>query len=172
MHTPPARLKKNSEAKNLGGGVQIACYLHTPKMTASCTFSQIVLHIFANRVANFCKSCCKYLQIFANRVANRVAYFCIFLQILQIFANMHQICTRFTKIVQIFARDLQKIATRFAKICNAVCNAICKNMQRDLRKHAKICNAICENVRTYATRKMPNLRKSVQYREKFNWTIC
>jgi hypothetical protein len=39
-------------------------------------------------------------------------------------------------------------------------------MQRDLRKYAKICNAICENVRKYATRKMPNLRKSVQYREK------
>ena len=91
---------------------------------------------------------CIFSQIFANRDVHFRKSLCIFSQTtLHIFAN------RFAYFCK----------TRFAKICNA----ICKNMQRDFQKYAKICNAIYENVQKYATRKMPNLRKSVQYREKF-----
>ena len=70
--------------------------------------------------------------------------------------------------MQIFAN----IRTRFAKICNAICNkdakickAICENVQHDLQKYAKICENMqaseqeemgvpCKNLRTYVSQEI------------------
>ena len=106
-------------------------------------FSQIALHIFANRVAYFRKSRCKFLQIA-----------CIFSQIvLQIFANRVQIFANICKYLQIcayFDANMQKFAN------------ICKNLQRDLQQICKNMQANeqeemgvpCKNLRKYASQEI------------------